>query len=41
LPRGPGIVIKAGHGVSAGAVIATIRVARQAGITTQTLETSP
>jgi len=41
LPRGPGIVIKPRGGVSAGAVIVTIREARMAGVVTQTLETSP
>jgi len=41
LPTGPGIVIKPARGVSAGAVIATIREARAAGVVTQTLETGP
>ena len=41
LPRGPGIVIRSRKGVSAGAIVATIREARMAGVVTLTLETSP
>jgi biopolymer transport protein ExbD len=41
LPEAPGIVIKPSPGVSAGAVIKTIREARAAGVVTQTLETMP
>lgn len=41
LPKGPGIVVRAGPGVSAGEVVATVREARVAGVSRLTLETQP